>query len=177
MGVYIGFSTRKFNPLFMLIRKITGAKCSHAWLLVEEEFFGIPMVMEATEWGVRIIDAKLFWERNQIVAVVKPKVDLTDATRKHGSVLGELYDFTGLLGAGIVAIAYRWLKRKVRNPIASPHALFCSEMVMQVMKKSSYPGTEDMVPSETSPNDELTFLESTGHSVTWTPPTPESALT
>lgn len=135
----IGFSTRKYNPLSALIRKMTKAKCSHAWLMYHDPFFSRPMVMEATEWGVRIIDAEIFYKRNQIVEVYIPSVDLTPAIQLSGDVIGELYDFAGLIGMSLVMAAMAWFKKKIRNPLQNPHGLFCSELVALKMEQSFYP--------------------------------------
>lgn len=159
MSVLVGFSTRKYNPLSALIRKITGAKASHAWLLYKDSFFhDTYMVMEATEWGVREINAEIFWDRNLVVSVHRPQVDMTEAVRSSGEVLGKIYDFWGLLGMPIVLAVYKWLNLKIRNPLQSPSGLFCSELVMSLMKKAGHPGTEEVGPSETSPDMEMRFF-------------------
>lgn len=159
MTALIGFSTRPANPLSAFIRWVTGAQCSHAWLLINESYFGIPMVMEATEWGIRVIDASIFWKRNKVVCVFKPKVDLTDSVKSSGKLLGGMYDFAGLFGEGLVQLAARWLKRTVKNPLASSSAMFCSEMVVTLMKQSAYPGMESMAADSISPEELRQFLE------------------
>jgi hypothetical protein len=158
MSVVIGFSTRPANPLSMLIRKMTGAKCSHAWLLVNEDFFGRPMVMEATEWGVRLVDADIFWKRNKVVRIYKPNVDLLPAVRTSGDVIGGIYDFWGLLGMGFVTVIARWLHKKITNPLQSPHSLFCSELIMQILRKGKHPNAEMFDPGTTSPQMIYVFL-------------------
>ena len=154
----VGFSTRKYNPVSALVRFFTGAKCSHAWILVPDTFFGIPLVLEATEVGVRLIDATLFWKRNTIVRVYKPAIDLTDAVRTSGDVLGDIYDFWGLLGMGVVTLAARWLHKKITNPLQNPHSLFCSELIMQIMRKAKLPHAEEFDPGTTSPQMIYAFL-------------------
>jgi hypothetical protein len=159
MTVLIGFSTRKYNPVSALVRWITGAKASHAWVMYPDQFFHDRlMVMEATEWGVREISADIFWKRNVVVAVFKPEVDMTEAVRMSGPLLGELYDFLGLIGMPIVIAAAKWLHKKITNPLESPSGLFCSELVMKLMKIAQHPGTESLSPSESSPDLEMRFL-------------------
>jgi hypothetical protein len=159
MSVLIGFSTRKYNPISMAIRAISGAKSSHTWLMYPDSFFhGRYMIMEASEWGIREIDAEVFWQRNQILAVYKPEVDMTEAVRSSGEVLGKIYDFLGLLGMPLVLAVAKWFHKRITNPFQSPSGLFCSELVMQMMKKANHPGTENLGPSETSPDFEMKFL-------------------
>jgi len=158
VSVVVGFSTRPLNPLSWLIRRVTGAKCSHAWLMFREPFFDRLMVVEATEWGVRMIDAEIFWRRNKIIRVYSIKQDLTGTVQKSGNLLGDLYDFSGLVGMGFVAAAAKWMHRKVKNPLQVRGSLFCSEFVVQVLKQAGYPNTADLDPSATSPQQVYQFL-------------------
>lgn len=176
--VLIGFSTRKSNPLSMLIRKVTKSKCSHAWLMYRDSFFNDRyMVLEATEWGVRVIDAEIFWSRNLVVAVFLPQVDLTDAVRNSGKIIGQLYDFFGLFGMAFVVMAAKWLKKKIANPLQSPRGLFCSELVMEKMKESNYPGTEKIDSSTISPDEEMRLLSKEGDFRVDFPQTPSECFT
>jgi hypothetical protein len=79
--------------------------------------------------------------------------------RKMVDRLGEAYDYQGLIGMAWVEIG-RWLKKKWRNPWHSSNALFCSELIAQVMIDSSYPGSEKFSPESTDPEMLLQFFES-----------------
>jgi hypothetical protein len=156
--IKVGFSTRKNNPLSALLRWITHSKASHTWLLISHEFFGLDMVMEATETGFRVIPFDNFKaEGNEVVVVVETGHDLTEGVRYATRWLGESYDFGGLLGASVVLLG-RWLKHKWRNPINDPHAMFCSEAVCRVLQIAHYPGTDTLEPSEVTPQDLMDLL-------------------
>jgi hypothetical protein len=160
--IRVGFSTQLKNPLSRLIRWLTKSKASHAWLLFDDTFFGLRMVMEATEVGFRILPFSNFQaEGNDIVAIVQPAAPLEDGVMAAGQWLGESYDFAGLLGTSFVLLG-RWLRRKWKNPLASPHAMFCSEAVVRVIQAAKYPGSEALVPASTTPQDLLNFFSRTG---------------
>lgn len=72
--------------------------------------------------------------------------------------LGEVYDYKGLFGMAWVELG-RWLKKKWVNPWQSSDAMFCSELVAQVLKDSNYPGAEQFDPGSTDPEQLLRFFE------------------
>lgn len=155
--IAIGFSTARRNPFSWIIRRLTGSKASHAWLLVDVAPFPDPMVFEATEVGVRLMPYKAFARRYRIVALFEPGAPLDEGLVRAGRWLGERYDFPGLLGMAVVLLG-RWLGRKWKNPFNAGRALFCSELVTRVLRDARYPGAEALVPSRTSPQDLFDFL-------------------
>lgn len=160
--IRVGFSTHEKNVMSRMIRWLTGSKASHAWLLVEDTFFGLEMVMEATETGFRLIPYDNFKaEGNDIVTVLEPPYALDVGVQQAARWLGESYDFAGLFGSVLVLLG-RWLKRKWRNPVASSKSMFCSEAVVRVMVAASYPGAEAFDPEGTTPQDLLDFFVKAG---------------
>lgn len=158
----VGFSTRPRNVVSRLVRWITGSKASHAWLTFEDTFFGLPMVMEATETGFRILPLANFKaEGNEIIAIVEPPYPLDDGLRAAVHWVGDGYDFAGLFGAVVVVIG-RWFRRKWRNPLDSSRSMFCSEAVVRVLQAAKYPGVEGFDPSATTPQDLLDFFSKAG---------------
>jgi hypothetical protein len=161
--IKVGFSTHRRNPLSALVRFLTGSKASHCWLLIQDEpFFGIPMVMEATEVGFRYIPLSVFKARNDIVAVVSSPYPLEKGVHAANAWLGKNYDFLGFFSTFFVLVG-RWLKRKIKNPVRSSRAMFCSEAVARVLQASGYPGISGLDPSSVTPQDLLDLL---GESVT-----------
>jgi hypothetical protein len=158
--VRVGFSTHTKSVLSRIIRWFTGSKASHTWLIIEDTFFGVEMVMEATETGFRLIPFENFKaEGNDIVAIIEPVYPLDVGVRQAVRWLGESYDFAGLFGSVVVMLG-RWLKRKWRNPLDRAQSMFCSEAVVRVLQASLYPGSEKFDPSATTPQDLLDFLKS-----------------
>jgi len=158
--IAVGFSTQTKNPLSAIIRFFTGSPISHTWLLVEDPVFGMKMVMEADEFGIRLIPYDRFQLGNDIkyLITLNSNWDYGLGLATAGEWLSSMYDFSGLIGMAFVVIG-RWLKRKWNNPFASHSAMFCSELVVRFLQASQYPGTKDFVPEDTTPQDLLTFLQ------------------
>lgn len=159
--IRIGFSRRDRNHLSRLIRHMTGSPVSHCWFLIDEPFFGVEMVIEASEFGYRIIPYAGYEKANTIVTLVEPRWPIEDAVRASAAWLGSRYDFAGLFGMGAVLVG-RWLRRKLKNPFTSAHALFCSEAVVRTLQLAQYPGAGALDPENTSPADLLAFLKAEG---------------
>lgn len=160
--IRVGFSTQQKNVFSRVIRWITGSKASHAWILFDDTFFGLNMVMEATETGFRLIPYENFKaEGNDVVAVVEPPYPLDDGVHQAARWLGEKYDFAGLFGSIFVMFG-RWLRRKWRNPFAGARSMFCSEAVVRVMQAARFPGSEAFDPEATTPQDLLDFFVKVG---------------
>jgi hypothetical protein len=157
-AISIGFSKER-GFLSWLIRKVTKAPCSHAFLILREDLtvFGKEMVIEASAFGVRMTSRERFTQRNTIVGVWGGPPSLNVGVKEAGAWLGEVYDYTGLFGMVLVLFG-RWLKKKWANPIHAAHSMFCSELVAWVLKDSGYPGAEMLEPANCSPGDLYQFL-------------------
>jgi hypothetical protein len=156
-----GFS-QDSSLISRIIRKLTGAPCSHAFLIVAVAEFGREMVLEASAFGIRMISLERFLSRNTLVARFDFGAKLEPGLREAATWLGETYDFGGLLGMALVLVG-RWLRKKWINPLHRAHSLFCSELVTQVLQTSSAGGVAvaALVPEDTSPGDLLAALKST----------------
>lgn len=157
---HVGFSTPKaFNPVSWLVRKFTGAACSHAWFLYYDKDWGFDVVLEAHELGFRLLPYEHFKRQNNIIALFIPKMDIdVGLARVAKEFLGRAYDFGGLLGMSVVLLG-RFLKRKWRNPFQSSKAAFCSEACVLALLYSDFPQAEHLLPHETSPQDLMNFFE------------------
>ena len=160
--IRVGFSTDTSSIISAVVRWFTGSKTSHVWLLFDDTFFGLPMVLESADVGFRLIPYENFKaQHNTVLAVLDPPYPLDVGVREAAMWIGESYDYTGLVGSVFVLLG-RWLKRKWRNPWASPKALFCTESVVRVMQASHYPGSETLDPTGTTPQDLLDFFVGAG---------------
>jgi hypothetical protein len=158
MTTRVGFSTSK-SWVSRLIRWFSDSVVSHAWLLYFDIDFGRDMVLESTLEGVRIIPFDVF-KRHNVVRdewVFSPQAELASGLQRAGEQLGEQYDFRGLFGMLLVVIG-RWLRKRWRNPLHNPNAMFCSEFVASVLKLSAYPGTDYWDPSSMTPDDLMEFF-------------------
>lgn len=156
MSDRIGFSTGA-GLLSRIIRWFSRSSVSHAWLLYYDVDFNRDMVLESTLEGVRIIPFEVFQKHNKIIKVFTPDFSLKVGLAKAGEILGEQYDFTGLLGMVWVMLG-RWLRKKWHNPLDSTKGLFCSEFVANVLRWSGAPSTEFWDPSTMTPENLLEYL-------------------
>jgi MYXO-CTERM domain-containing protein len=156
----IGFSTTD-AILSRLVRWLTRSQVSHAFLVYFDVDFDREMVMEAVGAGFRIVPLDKFATHNRIVEIVTPRHSIDEGLRAAVEWLGESYDAPGLVGMAVL-LAFRALRRRtrtMRNLIASPRALFCSEAVARACLACRYPGF-DRDPETTTPQDLYAFFRS-----------------
>lgn len=154
--IRIGFSTST-GLVSRAIRAFTRAKVSHCFLIVDDSFFGVTLVMEAQRNGFVLVPFKGYAESHQVIAVMEPLFPLDTGVKLSAEWLGTRYDYLGVVGMALV-IAGRWLGRKVRNPLVSSHAVFCSEVLARVAIASEYPGSGALDPDDVSPAELLAFF-------------------
>jgi hypothetical protein len=155
--VSAGFSKDNSAPS-RIIRDVTGAPCSHAFLILDVAEFGQEVVWEASAFGLRQITLARFLAANTLVDRVSFGTALQPGIRWAIDELGDRYSFLKLFGMGVV-YAGRALKKKWDNPAHSAHSMFCSELVTTVLQKSGVPAVVGLVPEDTSPGDLLAVLQ------------------
>lgn len=143
--VQIGFSTTD-KILSKVIRKITGAPVSHCWFLFQAH--GKEFILQADIGGVRITPYSKWKKKWKIIDIVTPKypLDLSPAW----DVLDENYDYGGLIGNAWVYLGMLF-KKKWKNPLENARALFCSELVLDVLQANNYPGSFEFESSTVTP--------------------------
>jgi len=159
--IRIGVSTpKRWNPLSPVLRRIMGTPYSHIWLLLDDALFDMDMVLGTEKQGFQLIPYARFLRQNNVVMIYDPHPDyrLDVGLRAVAPLIGEPYDGLGLVGMAWVMLC-RWLKRKVRNPLANPQALFCSESVALMLVKSGVPEAAMLVPERATPEDVVCVLD------------------
>jgi hypothetical protein len=154
--IKIGFSTSR-SLISRAIRWATRSKVSHCFFVVDDDYFGIPLVMEAARNGYALVPFEGYANGREIVAIFEPAYPLDEGVKASAKWLGTRYDDLGVLGMGLVIVA-KWFGRKVKNPLASSHAVFCSEVLARVLIASKYPGSSKLDPNDASPQEMLDFL-------------------
>jgi len=149
--ITIIFSTST-SILSRLIRRFTRSQTSHT--AIGTEMHGVPVVIEATVGGVRIFP-RARWQRGRpIVAEARCLLDLERGLAHAIEHVGDRYDYKGLVGNLFVLIA-RWLGKKIKNPLASPKAVICSELVLHLDHEGHVPEWKGLDPEATTPEDLL----------------------
>lgn len=161
--IRIGVSTpKKWNPLSPLIRRVMGTPYSHIWILLEDALFDIDMMLGTENIGFVPLPYERFLEESNVIKVWDPdpsyklEVGLYELIKR----IGQPYDKVGLLGMGWVVALARWFKRKARNPLASAHAMWCSEAVAFLLTKSAVPESAALIPASAQPVDVVRVLDS-----------------
>jgi hypothetical protein len=154
----IGFSTSKTSLISRIIRWFTRSDVSHTFIVYYDDEWKRDMIMESEGGLGGSVRLRPFNPDDpDIVRIVVPKHDIERGMTKMVDRLGQVYDYGGLFGMAWVELG-RWLKKKWSNPLQGSRALFCSELVAQVLIDSDYPGADQFDPASTDPQDLLRFL-------------------
>jgi hypothetical protein len=144
--VYVGFSAGT-SWLSRLIQWFTGGRASHVFLAFYSSEFGgwLQLGSEVGGWVFQPAE-----QAGGVCAVYEMPVDLWPGLRGSRQYLGTPYDIGGLAGMAWVMVAWRWLGRRVRNPLESHASWFCSEICAEVVRRSGV--RLALAPGETDPS-------------------------
>jgi len=161
IDITIGFSTtNKF--MSRVIRFVTRAPCSHAWISFYDATLGMKMVMQAEWWGFELRPWKRWQKENTLVAEFGVYgggyySSLTDLAKW----LGSRYDFKSALLVGVSSWFKYWFKSKFSiRPSRTPHKLMCAESVVRFLQSNDCSAVYDLDPETTSPGELLKVLSS-----------------
>jgi hypothetical protein len=158
-NIRVAVSTpKRFNPISWIIRTVMKAEVSHAFFVYWDTDLRMDCVLEAHELGFRIIPLRRFAQHNRIVGLYRVNASLDDGLVWMGDWIGSIYDYSGLLGMAWVMFG-RFIKRKWKNPFNSTKAMFCSEMVLTVLKCGGVPWAQAFDAATTTPQDIYLLLE------------------
>lgn len=118
--------TTSTSWLSRAIRWVTGGEVSHVGLVLD--FFSTPVVLHASVGGVEIDKLSTFLKSRTVVAVYRSQTSLLPELSRAVQHIDEQYDYVGLLGY-LVSEVFRRVGMFVRNPLARPDALVCSEFL------------------------------------------------
>jgi hypothetical protein len=134
MRLFVGFTTNECW-ISRAIRWFTKSPRSHAYLHFAAD--SIDIVFEAAWDGFRMAplsDRGMCWTEIEVTKFV----NVTKAFATCNGWWMTPYDYRGLFGEAWVMLG-RWLGRTWRNPLASPHAMYCSEAALYVLQASWNP--------------------------------------
>jgi hypothetical protein len=165
--VYVGFASGT-SWLSRAIEWFTKGKESHAFLLFWSADWNA-WVNVGAELGGWICQVQS--EVGDTCALYEMPADLTAALHKNAQWLGAAYDVGGLLGMAWVMVVWNWFKHRVRNPLNSRGAWFCSEIVAQMLRDAGL--QVSLPPGQTDPHRLRLEVESLGgRPVGWGEKTP-----
>lgn len=106
-------------------------------------------VAESTKGGVRKIPG---WKaRKHVFAEFQCTFPARAGLIGISKYIGEEYDYTGAVILGTIFLLWRWFKVKVKHPLRSSKAQFCSELVCRFFQESQIQGTEEWDPEKSDP--------------------------
>jgi len=155
--------SRGAGPLSRFIMLATRGRASHA--MIGLELYGVEILLHATIGGVQATTRAKKFKSCRFVAEYEILQDVSVGVAEALRRLNERFDYVGLLGY-IPVLFWRWLGRKIKNPLASPGATVCSEFVMELDSESapihSWAGRD---PERMTPEDLLRICEADAETV------------
>ena len=154
--VFVGFST---TSIFLsdLIRRISDADYSHAWLCHGHELWGGAWITEAEYPTVRALPyevATAHWSKLMVFeAAPSFFVYLEKAMRENRRLFGKRFDVGGLFGMGMITLLQKWLPQRWNNLLGHTDQVFCSEFVACVLKATGADPFKGWVPKQSSPKE------------------------
>ena len=132
MKISVGFNTTE-GWIARVIRWFTRSPRSHAFLHFGDEH--TDTIFEASPQGFRMAP---LWDRGDAGELTEIDVTKYVDVQKAYSLCAQWwntpYDYRGLLGEAWVMFGKWVFGMKWENPIATPHAMFCSEACMYVLQ-------------------------------------------
>ncbi len=140
-----------------LIRFFTRSPVSH--VMIGHEYLRQPISLHADTRGIIIETREKSLKGREVYA--EYRIIQGVHLQKSIELLGQDYDFKGLIGFAIHVIA-KWLRWKIRNPFTSSKEMFCSEFVVRMNQCGCIPEFDGLDPELTSPGDLLRICEKGG---------------
>lgn len=156
MDIKVGFSTST-SLISRIVRFFTRSKISHTFLLLDKAFLGGDMVLQANPGGFVLLTYEAFQSSNEVLELVELSHSILPGLQRSTGWLGKKYDYLAVLGL-VPVLAGRAMGRKWRNPF-NTKSVFCSEVIVHIMKASGYPGSESLDADSMTPQDLHDFLK------------------
>lgn len=162
-SITIGFSKPRgfFEPFSWLIRLLTWAPYSHAYVRYEDSYTNRSIIFQASGLKVNFIGQTMFDSEEDIYEeFVIPVSPATKQSVIQGAVdkCGSPYGVGQIIGFAWV-LFMRMFGKSVKNPLYSSSSFVCSELVADVLVEIN---EGDLDPSSMSPRDVRNFLVSKG---------------
>ena len=161
--IVVGFSRPKgwFEPFSWLIRLVTWAPMSHAYIKYYDAYVGRWIIYQASGLKVNFIGEAAFDNAEDVIAEFN--LSISDATQQklvQGAVdtLGSPYGIWQVVGY-LWVFLMRKLGKTVANPLYSASSFFCSELTSDDLEEIGLKGLD---PSDMSPKDLYNFMLSKG---------------
>jgi hypothetical protein len=136
-AIYVGFSTTN-KIVSRVIRWFLRSTASHAWISFYDETLAIRFVLQAEAWGLELRPWCRWLKQNRLVALFAVHPTSLERVRQNlvqqSNRIGTEYDFTNAIRVGLARFIRRVFRITVSTPIATPHKVFCSEIVYDLIR-------------------------------------------
>jgi hypothetical protein len=161
--IIVGFSRPKawLEPFSWLIRLITWAPMSHAYIKYQDPYTSRWIIYQASGLKVNFIGKTSFDNIENVIAEFNlPVSNETKQKLVQGAIdtLGVPYGTKQLLGY-LYVVFVRLFGKIVTNPLYDASSFFCSELASDDLEEIGLSGLD---PSVTSPKDLYNFMLSKG---------------
>jgi len=146
--VVVLFSTSN-HLLSRMIRWLTKSPVSHCAIRICP--YGVPMVFQASVGGVQPMLESAWLKKNTVIKKFLVLPDVSTGVAKAIGMLNASYDYLALFGFLVVWWEMR-RGRKVKNPLASPNMVVCSEFLLHVDADDKIPEWNDFEWESTFPS-------------------------
>ena len=162
-NIVVGFSRPRgwFEPFSWLIRLVTWAPMSHAYIRYYDEYASRWVIYQASGLKVNLIGQLAFDDVEDVIAEFTiPISEITELKIVQGAIdtLGSPYGIGQVFGCLWVLLMKRFGKN-VTNPFYSASSFFCSELTDDDLQEI---GLQGLDPSQSSPKSLYDFMLSKG---------------
>jgi len=157
--VFLCFS--KENSLYArIIRYLINGSVNHVFFIFWSEDWHDYLSME-TDWrGTVLVPAKdLVQSMYKVRYFQCLNKDLVEGLLANFDLVGKKYAWSSIFGFLLKIIYQNTFKRIIPNPIRSKNRVFCSELAVDVLKKSGVGFSKNLDPESTSPEDLLDLIK------------------
>ena len=164
LDVTVGFSTtNKIGS--RIIRWVTQAPCSHAWVSFMDDTLGMRLVMQAEWWGYEVRPWPRWVRENRLVAEFEPvgsefREDLSESVVGMAQSLGSRYDFESAFWVGLKRWFLAWSgSGYTLRPSRTPKQLMCAESVVRILASTGAGLCRGVDPESMSPGELLELVQ------------------
>lgn len=146
------------NLVGRLIRKLTRSSVNHTFLLYESRMWGGWWAAQIGPDGVKKLPAGPVMQKYYLTECYEYAGNLGPGLTACRAMVGQRYDYWGVLGYLLRLVAKRVVDRDIRNPWNVQNEEFCSEFVAHVLKAARVDHFRDCDPASLSPGEVRGYL-------------------
>jgi len=141
-----------------VIRWLTSSPVNHTFLVYESYLWGGWWAAQIGSDGVKKIPANHALSKYVMTEFYEYRGNIARGLHACRAMVGEKYDFMGILGFLLKIVVWRLTGKRIKNPLHGKHEEFCSEFVASVLKAARVDHFVNCDPASVSPEDVRNWL-------------------